>query len=343
MSEIVVGLDIGANTTKAVWLSKSATGFTLDAALSAPTPVKGMLSEAPLDQEEMAGAIKSIIAGSHIKTKSANIALPENQVYTRVLEMPFLTEKELSSAIYFEAEQYIPVPLNTMTLDWHVLSKENSSQSAKMQVLLVGAPTSLIQRYQKVLTLSGLMPHVVETEILSVVRALASVPNFPNSLVVHIGAVSTAIAIVKGGVVVFTYSIPTGGNAMSRAIASDFGFSITQAEEYKKTYGVSSSALSGKIGKAVFPVLSSLVTEIKKALAFYGEKYRGDQPIMQIILSGGSAKLPGIDAFFAQSCGIESVVASPWNIVGNQPIPKEILQNGSEYTVAIGLAMRGYD
>lgn len=338
----IVGLDIGANSIKAVWLTKLKEHYTLDSALSIPTPAKGMLSESPIDQEEMANAIRSLISGSHIPTQYVNIALPESQVYTRVLEMPILTDKELSSAIYWEAEQYIPVPLANMTLDWKILSKSDA-EASKMQVLLVGSQTSLIEKYQKVLTLSGLVPHAVETEILSTIRSLSSPTNFPNSLVVHIGAVSTSIAIIKNGVIVFTYSIPTGGNAMTRTIASDFGFGSAQAEQYKKTYGVSGNILGGKVGKAIVPILSSLVTEVKKALAFYNERYKNDQPVSQILLSGGSAKLPGIDSFFVENCGLETVVANPWAIFAGQQIPKEILDKGAEFAIAIGLALRGYD
>lgn len=338
-----VGLDVGATSIKAVWVTRDKDKFILDSAISNPTPPKGMLSESPLDQEEMANAIKSLIGRSRIPTSYANIALPESQVFTKVLEMPVLTDKELSSAIYWEAEQYIPVPLANMTLDWKVLSKSTDPQGPKMQVLLVGAQTSLIEKYQKVLGFAGLAPHAVETEIISTIRALSSISNFPNTLIVHIGTVSTSLAIIKAGTIVFTYSIPTGGNAMTRAIASDFGFAAPQAEQYKKTYGVSGQALGGKVGQAIVPILGSLVTEVKKALAFYNEKYKNDQPVSQILLSGGSAKLPGIDSFFVDNCAIETVVANPWAIFGSQQLPKDILDSGAEFAIAIGLAMRGLE
>lgn len=338
-----VGLDIGATSVKAVWITHDKDKFTLDSAMSTPTPAKGMLSESPLDQEEMANAIKTLIGRSHIPTQYANISLPESQVFTRVLEMPVLTDKELSSAIYWEAEQYIPIPLSNMTLDWKVLSKTTDTTGTKMQVLLVGAQTSLIEKYQKVLNFAGIVPHAVETEIISTIRALSSASSFPNTLIVHIGTVSTSLAIIKSGTIVFTYSIPTGGNAMTRAVASDFGFASSQAEQYKKTYGVSQGALGGKVGQAILPILSSLVTEVKKALAFYNEKYKNEQPVSQILLSGGSARLPGIGSFFAENCAIETVVANPWTIFGSQQLPKEIVETGAEFTIAIGLAMRGFE
>ncbi|MBI2074542.1 MAG: type IV pilus assembly protein PilM [Candidatus Levybacteria bacterium] len=338
------GLDIGANSIKAVWLSEQKSGYQLLAALTLPTPSKGMLSESPLDQEEMVQAIKKIVTDGKITSQYVNIALPENQVYTRVLEMPILSDKELSSAIYWEAEQYIPVPLQNVTLDWKVLQRPaNSSGETKMEVFLVGAPTSLIDKYQKVLMMSGLTISSIETEIISIIRALASSNKFPNSLILNIGAVSTSLAIIKENVIVFTYSISIGGIAINRAIATDFGFTMSQAEEYKRAYGISQDTLGGKIGQATAPVITSIVVEVKKALALYNEKYKDAAPIQQILLCGGTAKLPGIDLFFAKNCGVETVIANPWNILASQQVPKEILDNAVDYTIAVGLAMRNYE
>src|SRR5260221_12387691 len=114
------------------------------------------------------------------------------------------------------------------------------------------------------------------------------------------GAMSTSLAVVRSGLLSFTYSIPTGGNAITRAISADFGFSLQQAEEYKKIYGLSSENLEGKIGKAAQPILALIIAEMRKAIAFYNEKYPTD-PIRQVILSGGGAKLPGLTTFYTNA------------------------------------------
>lgn len=334
------GLDIGSNSLKGVWFSREKNGFFLQSAQKVTAPLRGMLSESPLDQEEMAKAIRALITEGKIDTRYVNVALPENQVYTRVIEMPVLSDKELSSAIYWEAEQYIPVPLATITLDYRVLWKpEKATDGQKMRVILVGAPTTLIDKYEKILSLAGLTINVVETELLSLVRSLVVDANFPTTLIVHIGSVSTSIAIIKNSILAFTYSLPTGGTAISRAIAADFGFALPQAEEYKKTYGLSDSQLGGKIGKVTEPILSSILTEVRKALAFYSEKYAND-PIKQVILSGGSAKLPGLATYFTANIGVETAIANPWKVLVEQEVPRDIIDSASEYAIAVGLAMR---
>src|SRR3989344_2463453 len=87
MNKDVFGLDIGATTMKLVWLKHGKGGYVLNAAMIAPTPPKGILSESPLDEEEMARAIKKIKDDAGVSIKRVNVALAENQVYTSVVGM----------------------------------------------------------------------------------------------------------------------------------------------------------------------------------------------------------------------------------------------------------------
>ncbi len=341
MKNKIFGLDIGATTIKAVWFDHEEKDYFLNAVLALPTPEKGMQSESPIDQEEMADAIRKIVHDGNISVRGVNIALPETQVYTRVIEMPPLSDKELSSAIYWEAEQYIPVSLDVITLDYRILRRPDQTNNAThMDVLLVGAPTRLIEKYEQILGLAGLTVASVETEILSAIRSVTAASQFPTSIIVNIGAISTSLAIIYEGLLMFTYTVPVGGMAISRAIAIDFGFSFSQAEEYKKTYGLSGE---GKIGKTTEAIVFSIVEEVKKAIVFFNRKYPNNQ-VAQIVLSGGSALLPGIEEFFTSNTGIETVPAHPWNILSTQEnLPAEIISGAASYAIAVGLAMRDYE
>ncbi|MCL5746843.1 MAG: type IV pilus assembly protein PilM [Patescibacteria group bacterium] len=343
MNKKPFGLDIGATAIKIVFIEKQGNGYIYKSSLIAPSPPRGMLSESPLDEEDMAQTIRKAVSDANVDSKYVNVALAENQVYTKVLEMPVLSDRELASAIYWEAEQYIPVPLTNITLTWNILKKpEHPVAGDKMDVLMVGAPTMLIKKYQKIMTMAGLTINSMETEILSTIRSLVLGENFPPTLIINIGAVSTSFAIVRNGIMVFTYSMSIGGAAINRTIATDFGLTPGQAEEYKKVYGISGKSLGGKIGQATEPILNSILAEAKKSLAYYTQKYKDESPIRQILLSGGTAKLPGIDIYFASNSGIETAIANPWKVLSSQAIPKEVLDNASDYTIAVGLAMRNY-
>ncbi|MBA3724505.1 MAG: type IV pilus assembly protein PilM [Candidatus Levybacteria bacterium] len=344
MKSNAFGLDIGNNAIKVAWLNHDKNTISYASSLSVPTPVQGMQSESPFDHQELAQIINKLVIDAKITTNNVNIALAENHAFTKVVEMPMLSEKELSSAIYWEAEQYIPMPLDTVTLAWSKLETPNSSLSEeRMQVLLVAAPKTLIKRYQTILDLAGLTIVSVETEILAVIRSLIPPNNTPTSLIANIGAMSTTLGIVQNGIIVFNYSVPLGGIALTRAIASDFGLPIEQAEEYKRVYGLSDKNFGGKVGRAIEPILTTLLTEVKKALTFYTDKYKSESPISQILLTGGGASLPGLAVYFAQNLGLEGVLANPWSMLNIQGVPQAVEQKGPEFAVAIGLALKEYE
>ncbi|CAN5157396.1 type IV pilus assembly protein PilM [soil metagenome] len=326
---------------KAVWLSGTPGAYVLKSCISVPTPPKGMQSESPFDQEELAQVIRKIISDAKIGPKKVHIALPDAQVFTKVIDMPPLSEKELTSAITWEAEQYVPASLAEMTLSWTVL-RQNAAQDAEktMQVLLVAAPTALISRYQNIIKMAGLTAVSIETEIISTIRSVVLSAKAPTTLIVSVGSTNSTIAIVQDGILVFTYTVPLGGMGINRAIAVDFGFSLAQAEEYKKVYGISDKNLGAKIGHAIEPILISLLGEVKKALAFYNERYKTTSPIRQIVLSGGTANLPGMDLYFAHNLGIETLVANPWNSLGMQNIPQALQDTAAQFPVAVGLALK---
>lgn len=344
MKSNTFGLDIGTSKIKAVWLNRDGNLFSYNVALSTPAPQPGIQSESPFDHQELAQAVNKLVTDAKITTNRVAIALPEYHIFTKVIDMPVLSEKELKNAIYWEAEEHIPAALETMTLDWVILKRPKEIVTEqKMQVLLVAAPSLLVKRYQTILELAGLSVVSIETETLALVRALFSQGNSPTSILMNIGLMHTSLSIVQSGLIVFNYTIPLGGVALTRAIASDFGLSQEQAEEYKKTYGLTDKNLGGKVGSAIEPIFSNIMIEVKKAIAFYNEKYKNESQISQIVLTGASASLPGIDVHFVKNLGIETVIANPWKTLNVAGVPSQLESVGTEYAIALGLAAKEHE
>lgn len=342
MDQDFFGLDIGTHSIKAVQLRHTSPKPTLVAAGTVITPNKSLVSESHEDQELIASAIRKLIGEARISTKKVVVALPESQVFTRVVELPHLSDHELSSAINWEAEQYVPVPLSEVQMDWQILSRPAKSEDkSKMEVLLVAAPKMLIERYLKVVKLCELTPIALETEITAVARSLVPTIEYsPTTLIISIGASTTDLCIVRAGQIAFTRSIATGGTALARAVAQDLGFEMDQAEEYKKTYGLDVSQLEGKVMQAIKPVFDLIVNEIRRALAYYAGKQPSD-PVKRAVLSGGSAKLPGIVVYLANALGIEVQIGNPWTSVAlPQAQQDKLIDSGPTYAVSVGLALK---
>lgn len=336
----LLGLDIGTHNIKLVELSKDAQGITLLAAGSMPTPPKTASSNLEVDQHALAHVIGELIQGTGAKSRDAIVSLPEAQVFTRVIEMPVLSDQELASAIKWESEQYIPLPLDQVNMDFTVLSDGKESGSGKMKILLVAAPKALTDRYMQLMELAELNPIAAETEIIAISRALVrSVPTVANVMVVSLGAQTTDIAILRRGILAFTRSLSAGGDALTRALSESLDFTVLQAESYKKTYGLEKHVLEGKIFAVVKPVMETIVSEIKRAVGFFEEQYKNEH-ISVMLVSGGNAKLPGLIPYLAEQTGIEVQQGNPWIGIRKDPRFAVLDAEGTLFAVAIGLALR---
>jgi type IV pilus assembly protein PilM len=285
-------------------------------------------------------ALKQLVKDTGTKSHEVNIALPESKVFTRVIEVPQLSARELTSAIKWEAEQYIPLPLDQVNVDFTVLRESKDTGTNKMEVLLVAAPKALMDKYLTILEMSGLTAIAAETEIIATSRAIArSIPNVRTVMVVSLGAQTTDIAILRSGILVFTRSVSAGGEAITRAISQNLDFTMTQGEEYKRTYGLQKDKLEGKIVNATKPIMDTIINEMKRAVAFYEEKYK-DQHVETIMLSGGTARLPGMVVYIAESINVEVQMANPWIGIVRDKRFNVLSTEGPNFCIAVGLALR---
>lgn len=339
MKSKTFGLDIGSTSIKAVWLGKRGKTISLESIVSAPSTSKGILSDSSLDRKMYADSIKEILKSAAITIPNVNISIPESQVYAKVIEMPELSEQEVSAALKWEMEQHIPLPLDQVKTSWQILDHISHESKRVMNVLIVAAPTGIIEKYERILSEASLVTNIIETEIVSVHRALTPVFNANAAdVIVHLGASTTNVALVRGGVINMIFSIPLGGIAITRAIAVDFGIDANQAENFKRAYGLSQNVFEGKIGKSLEPILQTIVGDIRKAVLSFKEK--NNLEVAQIILSGGSALLPGLHIFFTNILGIQVLVGNCFQVHGIANVPQEVIEDAPSYNVVVGLSLR---
>ena len=135
------GLDIGATSIKALSILRRGNTFNVEALGVGPAPARGLISESPEDLKIFSDTVRGVISNANIKQKEVCIALPESQVYTKIIQMPALSEKELAAALKYEMEQYIPLPLDQVKTDWQIIGSKNV-QSKTTRILIVAASIS---------------------------------------------------------------------------------------------------------------------------------------------------------------------------------------------------------
>ncbi len=338
MANDIFGLDIGRSFIKVVEVKISGKKKFLTAAANAPTPAGGIQTDAPLEMKKVSDAIKAVVKASGVKGNKCNVSIVESQVVTRLIQMPNLTDKELSSAINWEADQYIPLPLKDVNLQYKVVSKPIQGKSGKMDVLLVAAPKRVVEKYVKLVHDSDLQLSAIETESSSLARALAAPGDLP-AVIVSLGAASCELVLVKEGNVLFTRSVSTGGYTLTRAVMAEFNMSQVQAEQYKHTYGLLANQLGGKVVNVLKPLLEVVVLEILKALEYSRSHLQGTV-FSRIIICGGGAYLPGLSEYLTTRTSLEVSLGDPWGAFEKEGLVLKIPGQGSFYAAATGLALR---
>lgn len=336
--EVAFGLDIGSFSCKVIQCKKKGNKFVLQNWGETKTSIPTDSSEQQT-RIKLAETIKKLIHDAKINTSQVAVALPEAKVYSRVIQLPPLSETELSSAIEFEAEQYIPLPLEEVQLE-HLILKKPSKEivGAKMEVLLIAAQKKVVNDVVALLELVGLVPRVLETESLAATRALT---NFQDvSLLVNIGKVFSTLTIIHGKDLEFVYSFALGGETLTRALAQSLSLDLVQAEEYKKAYGLDKSFLEGKVTSALIPTFGQIVAQIQKTINFYLQKNPSGESIKRLVLTGGTAEMPGIASYLTNVVGLETVLGDPFsNFEKDKDFPQELLNSRVRFATAVGLAM----
>lgn len=332
----VVGLDIGSSSIKVAKVVKTADRFRLAALGKIPTPRPGLLSESLLDHEKVAEAIKKLFADVGLRDRSAVVALPESKIASRVVKLPLMSENELASSLEYEADAFVPFSLDEAILRHQIIEKNDEKKI--LEVLLIASPKPLVNKYVRLLDLAGVTPLALETELIALNRALIS-PKHPNTMVVDFGFRNCNFAISRKGQIYLTRSFPVAGEALTRALSDELGIDVSQAEEYKKAYGLSDQVLEGKVRQALVSLVEGVSKEMRKAIQYFEQEKK--ETVELVILGGGSAGLPNVIQDIAANLRIEVQLANPFGLLDyDRSVFAQFEEEAPSFAVAVGLAKR---
>lgn len=286
--------------------------------------------------EQMINQIESILTDHKLPRKDIRLALPEQAVSTKIISIPPLNDAELASAIGWQAEQHIPIPLDELSLEYQVLYRPSRKESGEnMRVLLIGARKVLVDRYVDLFFELGIEPSLLETQTIATTRSLEFTADDPTTLVVSIGSAVMDMAVVSQGQLAFVFSHLNGGQLLTKTIQQQIGLDAEQAEQYKRTYGLDESQFEGKLFRALEPPVKIFVGEMMKAMQFFVNQNPG-QSVQRVLLAGGSAQMPGLVQYITGALNVEVLVAAPFASATGE-IPDV---NHPAFAVSMGLVMK---
>ncbi len=298
--------------------------------------IEGIIS----DPEKMAKLIKEMMSKvkeGKFTAEKVVASIPDANVFTRVLELPKnLSGKELKEAVYWEADQSIPMAVTDLVIDWQVLGPSHGKKDMN-DVLLVAAPTSIINSYVQLIQALNLQPEALEISLASVIRALVSNKDKDETiLVADIGQKFTNFGFYEHALKM-SDTLEVGGDNFTDAISNVMGLDGAKAEKLK----ISSGLKDKKVEGAIKPALASLRDEMQKIIKYHDERF--EEKTAKVILCGGSSNLIGLTEFLTDSLGIQVKIGNPWVNIDTYPLKPVPRAESAAYASAIGLSLRAME
>lgn len=311
-----------------------------------PSSVSLVSNESEEGATELANEIAKCTKFAGVSTRNCVVAISELSVFSRLLTLPKVADDEIEESIHYALKPLIPVPIDTVNVTFMMVDEVKNPSGDMVNWYAVAAPKPLVERYTKIIEKAGLTLLAIETESLSITRMVFFTHKIPvgkNVMIIDIGAETTNMIIARNSAVIFSQSISTGSNSMTKIIASDFGIDEDQAEKYKVAYGLDFTAGDGKIAKSIEPIVQIILGETSRTLTYLRERIVGEG-ITSIYLTGGGAGLKGLDAYIKEKLAIDTIITNTLNDIEVDQKLLERVKNsgGKEFNVAIGLALKTY-
>jgi len=341
----VLGVDVSSSSIKVVQLREKKGRAVLETygelALGPYAKVEeGQATNLPA--ETIAEGLKDVIREAKVTTKACGVAIPLASSLITVIEVPRMDPKQLAAAVPIEARKYIPVPITDVLLDWNIVPtigpSDGEEKEKTLKVLVVAIHKDTIAKYQKVINQSGLLASFFEIEIFSTIRAILDRGITPV-MIVDFGVSTTKLYIIEAGVVRNSHTINRGSQDITRAISNSMGVGQDEAEEIKRTVGLTKTGDDTAMTDTTSSVMEYVFAESKRVMLAYENKFQ--RPVTKVVFTGGGSLLKGLPELASERFDIEVEMANPFRKVETPAFLEEILvQAGPEFAVAIGTALR---
>jgi type IV pilus assembly protein PilM len=301
-------------------------------------PLGSVVEGIVVDPNEVAKALQPLLKQmTYGKIRAGRVAtcLPSGKIFTRVLDLPKLNPSDLEAAVRLEVEQYVPVPLADLYIDYDIVDERGE----RVNVLMVAAPRSIVDSYIKLFDTLGLELAFIEPSLTAVTRAItASQPMDKATLVADFGSLSIDIAVVDK-VVRFTDTLQFGGEKITEALMQGLKLSREDANRVKYKIGLNKSDMQAKVQAVLKQPLQTVSSEFKRVIKYYNALDEGRRRIEQIVIAGGNASMPGLTTYLAEDIGLPVTLANPWEGLALENIQHVSKLDAPMYTTAIGLAL----
>jgi type IV pilus assembly protein PilM len=339
--EPLFGLDIGHSSLKAMQIDTGAgkrpvvLGYGV-ANFNSAAIENGVITKPEIIANAMHELFEKDLVGK-ITSQRVACSLPTSRTFSRPMSIPAIDSREIIEAVHLEAEQYIPIPLTNLYLDYEILRQDQQNT----EVLLVAASKNIVDSYFKVLELLNLQPVAFEPTMNAAARLVQRQGQLSSqpTILVDIGSITTDIAVFDKSLLVAS-TVNSGSDNLAQQVSKNMRLSPKQARDLVDQYGIAYSEKQQRIIDSIRPSLDNLVREIQKSVRFYSERgAKSGGKITQVVTLGGGSIMPGLNQFLSKELRLPVHHLEPWDDIGfGSLVPPNDLER-SVYITAAGEAI----
>jgi type IV pilus assembly protein PilM len=342
----LIGVDISSTAVKLLQLGQAGGRYRVEHYAVEPLPPNAVVEKNIVEVEAVGEAIRRAFNRSGAKSKFAAAAVAGSAVITKIIPMPAdLTEEDMEAQIQVEANQYIPYPIEEVSLDFEVLGpvKDNPDM---VNVLLAASRTENVDLRVAALDLGGLGTKVIDVEAFAMENAFKliadqlAVPKDAVVAVVDVGATMTTLIVLKGQRTIYSREQVFGGKQLTDEVMRRYGLSYEEAGLAKRQGGLPESYEI----EVLEPFKEAMVQQISRLLQFF---FAGSEfsKVDQVVLAGGCASIAGVADMVEEQIGVPCVVANPLAemSLSGRVQAQTLAQDAPALMIACGLALRSFD
>ncbi len=299
---------------------------------------KAIIDGVIVDPEAVAKAaydlFKNDVIGN-IGTRRVVFSIPVSRSYNRNVQLPKLSSKELKDAIRQEVEQYIPVPVDDLYIDYAPLHQTKEG----IDYIIVAVPKHIVDSYTDLARILDLDVVGIETTIAASARLfLQAENNDVPTVLIDFGSLSADLSIYDKGLVVSS-TISGGGDNFTQSIATALGVTYQEAHIIKTKYGLGVSKKQKQIHAGLKPILDALGKEIRRMIRYYEERSGTERKIGQVVTMGGGANMPGLSEYLTNSLRLPVRMCDPWQNLNFSHLQPPNRAEKSMYVTVAGLSL----
>ncbi len=348
MARTGIGVDIGTDGVRVVVGAEKKGAFHVQQVVLVPLP-RGTSDDA----DEVGSLLKRALAAANVKGQ-VNCGLTGRDVVIRYSQVPPVPDWQLRQLMEFEIQEMTDQSGDALSADFNLIPV-TSDLSSDDTVLLALAKQGVLDHHMRVLERAGLKPGAFTPNSIALYNAFRKlVGEEGTTLLVNIGARSTDMALAKDGDILFARNLSGGGELFDDALVASFNVSADKARRLKEEMADVApfdqqsrrTSQEEKVARALSGATGQLFSMVQSSVLFARSQTGvSDLHLDRVLLSGGGARLKGLDRYLASNLNVPVERFDPFEAVDVSSVQDD-LDEGARLAsvVALGLALQGvYD